>query len=130
MGVYPWPGTRGHSDGNEASAPYTPRIKAEDSFRVQDPALAKARAGGVTTIMVLPGSANLIGGEAAILKNRPSRTLAGMKFNNAPRGIKMACGENPKRVYKRDFVNKFQNAHSASSQLCCVCAAITTGETR
>jgi len=102
MGVYPWPGARAHSDGNEAVHPYTPHVRAEDSIRVEDPAFAGARAGGVTSLMILPGSANLIGGEAAIIKNRPSPTLAGLRFEGAPRGIKMACGENPKRVYGDD----------------------------
>jgi imidazolonepropionase-like amidohydrolase len=102
MGVYPWPGARAHGDGNEATHPYTPRVLAEDSFKVQDPALERARAGGVTTIMVLPGSANLIGGETAVLKLREARTLEEMRFEDAPRGIKMACGENPKRVYGDD----------------------------
>ena len=102
MGVYPWPGARAHGDGNEATAPVTARVRAEDSVHVSDPAFSRARAGGVTTIQVLPGSANLIGGEAAILKLRPSRTLNGMQFEGAPRGIKMACGENPKRVYGDD----------------------------
>jgi imidazolonepropionase-like amidohydrolase len=103
MGVYPWPGAKAHSDGNEAIAPITARVWAGDSVHVSDPALSRARAGGVTTIQVLPGSANLIGGEAVILKLRPSRTLAGMGFAGAPRGIKMACGENPKRVYGKDI---------------------------
>jgi len=102
MGVYAWPSARAHGDGNEATAPTTPRVWAGDSFHVSDPALARARAGGVTTIQVLPGSANLIGGEAATLKLRPARTLAEMSFDEAPRGIKMACGENPKRVYEED----------------------------
>jgi imidazolonepropionase-like amidohydrolase len=102
MGVYPWPSAKAHGDGNEAVSPITARVRAEDSVHVSDPAFERARAGGVTTIQVLPGSANLVGGEAAILKLRRSRTLAGMKFTGAPRGIKMACGENPKRVYGSD----------------------------
>jgi imidazolonepropionase-like amidohydrolase len=103
MGVYPWPSAGAHGDGNEAVDPVTARVRAEDSVHVSDPAFSRARAGGVTSIQVLPGSANLMGGEAAILKLRPSRTLAGMKFEGAPRGIKMACGENPKRVYGDDI---------------------------
>jgi len=99
MGVYSWPGARAHSDGNEASEPVTAFVRAEDSVRVADPAMALARAGGVSTVMILPGSANLIGGETITLKLRPSRTLSGMRFEGAPRGIKMACGENPKRVH-------------------------------
>ena len=102
MGVYAWPGSRAHGDGNEATAPTTPRVWAGDSVRVDDPAFSRARAGGVTTIQVLPGSANLIGGESVVLKLRHSRTLAGLSFEDAPRGIKMACGENPKRVYGDD----------------------------
>ncbi len=102
MGVYPWPGASAHGDGNEAIDPVTARVWAGDSFHVSDPALSRARAGGVTTIQVLPGSANLIGGQAAIFKLRPARTLAGLTFPGAPRGIKMACGENPKRVYGGD----------------------------
>jgi len=99
MGVYPWPGGKGHGDGNEAVEPITARVWAGDSFHVTDPALSRARAGGVTTIHVLPGSANLVGGQAVVLKLRPSRTLAGMRMASAPRSIKMACGENPKRVH-------------------------------
>lgn len=99
MGVYPWPEGNAHSDGNEAVEAFTPRVWAGDSFDVEDPAIPRARAGGVTTIQVLPGSANLIGGQAAILKLRPARTIDPMLFEGAPRGIKMAVGENPKRVY-------------------------------
>ena len=99
MGVYPWPGGSGNSDGNEATSPFTPRVWAKDSFDPEDPAIPRARAGGVTTIQVLPGSANLIGGQAVVLKLRPSRTVDPMVFAEAPRSIKMACGENPKRVY-------------------------------
>lgn len=99
MGVYPWPGGSGNSDGNEAVSPFTPRVWVKDSFDPEDPAIPRARAGGITTIQVLPGSANLIGGQAVVLKLRPSRTVDPMVFVEAPRSIKMACGENPKRVY-------------------------------
>jgi hypothetical protein len=53
----------------------------------------------VTTLMILPGSANLFGGRSVTVRNVPSITMQGMKFPNAPYGLKMACGENPKRVY-------------------------------
>ena len=102
MGVYAWPGSKAHGDGNEATDPSTPRVWVGDSVRVEDPAFSRARAGGITTIQVLPGSANLIGGESVVLKLRPARTLSGLIFEGAPRGIKMACGENPKRVYGED----------------------------
>ena len=64
-------------------------------------AVPRALAGGVTTLQILPGSANLFGGRRVVLKNVPARTMQGMKFPGAPYGLKMACGENPKRVYGR-----------------------------
>lgn len=99
MGDYPAPDVTAHSDGNEATNPNTANVWAEHSVWPQDPEFPRALAGGVTTIQVLPGSANLIGGRSAILKVVPSRTVQGMKFPGARYGLKMACGENPKRVY-------------------------------
>ena len=99
LGVYPSPGASAHSDGNEATAPTTPNVWAEHSVWPQDPGFATALAGGVTSMQVLPGSANLIGGRAVTLKNVPATTYQSMKFPGAPWGLKMACGENPKRVY-------------------------------
>lgn len=99
MGVYAWPDAGASSDGNEAVEPFTPRVWSFDSFDPEDPALERAQAGGITTIQVLPGSANLIGGQAAIFKLRDARTADAMLYRAAPRSIKMACGENPKRVY-------------------------------
>lgn len=99
MGVYPNPGISAHSDGNEAVAPVTAKVWAEHSVWPQDPNFEKALAGGVTTAQVLPGSANLIGGRGVTLKNVRSVTMMGMKFPDAPHALKMACGENPKRVY-------------------------------
>jgi imidazolonepropionase-like amidohydrolase len=99
LGVYPAPGVQAHSDGNEATAPNTAEVWAEHSVWPQDPGFTRALEGGVTTMQVLPGSANLFGGRSVVLKNVPSRTAQGMKFPDAPYGLKMACGENPKRVY-------------------------------
>jgi imidazolonepropionase-like amidohydrolase len=99
VGVYPWPEANAHGDGNEAVSPFTPRVWAGDAFDAEDPAIARARAGGVTTIQVLPGSANLIGGQSATLKLRDSVDVRDLVVAGAPRGIKMAVGENPKRVY-------------------------------
>ena len=99
LGVYPSPGTASHSDGNEATAPVTAQVWAEHSIWPQDPGFHAARAGGVTAMQILPGSANLIGGRGVTLKNVPATTFQGMKFPGAPWGLKMACGENPKRVY-------------------------------
>jgi len=99
LGVYPSPGAAAHSDGNEAIKPVTAEVWAEHSAWPQDPGFARAIAGGVTTLQLLPGSANLIGGRSAIVRNVSSRTVQGMKFPGAGHGLKMACGENPKRVY-------------------------------
>jgi imidazolonepropionase-like amidohydrolase len=99
LGVYAAPGTDALSDGNEATSPSTPQVWAEHSVWPQDPQFPRALAGGVTTIQVLPGSANLIGGRSVVLKIVPSATVQGMKFPGAKYGLKMACGENPKRVY-------------------------------
>lgn len=99
LGVYPSPGVQGMSDGNEATNPNTAQVWSEHSIWPQDPGFNTARAGGVTTVQILPGSANLFGGRGVTLRNVPSVTMQGMKFPNAPYGLKMACGENPSRVY-------------------------------
>jgi imidazolonepropionase-like amidohydrolase len=99
MGVYPWPGVEANSDGNELTDPIMPSVRAVDSVWAEDPEFERARAGGVTTVQILPGSGNLIGGESAVVKLRPSADVTRMLFAGAPRGIKMALGENPKRVY-------------------------------
>ena len=99
LGVYSSPGVAAHSDGNEATAPVTANVWAEHSVWPQDPGFAKAMAGGITAMQVLPGSANLVGGRGVTLKNVPATTYQAMKFPGAPWGLKMACGENPKRVY-------------------------------
>jgi imidazolonepropionase-like amidohydrolase len=99
LGVYPSPGASAHSDGNEATAPVTANVWAEHSVWPQDPGFHAALAGGITSLQVLPGSANLVGGRGVTLKNVSATTMQDMKFPGAPWGLKMACGENPKRVY-------------------------------
>ncbi|HPV67430.1 MAG TPA: amidohydrolase [Sphingorhabdus lacus] len=100
LGDYPTPSVEAHSDGNEATSPTTPEVWAEHSVWPQDPGFSRALTnGGVTSLQILPGSANLMGGRSVVLKNVYSRTIQGMKFPGAPYGMKMACGENPKRVY-------------------------------
>jgi imidazolonepropionase-like amidohydrolase len=99
LGVYASPGTESHSDGNEATAPVTAEVWAEHSVWPHDPGFTTALAGGVTSMQILPGSANLVGGRGVTLKNVPGRNVMDMKFPGAPYGLKMACGENPKRVY-------------------------------
>lgn len=99
LGDYPSPEVEAHQDGNEMSTPNTAQVRAEHGVWPGDPGFHRARAGGVTALAVMPGSANLFGGWTALLKNVPSRTVQGMKFPGAAAGMKMACGENPKRVY-------------------------------
>ena len=99
LGVYATPSVKAHSDGNEATDPVTAQVWAEHSVWPQDPGFNRARAGGVTSLQILPGSANLVGGRGVTLKNVPSVSYQAMKFPSAPHSLKMACGENPKRVY-------------------------------
>lgn len=99
LGVYPDPEVAAHSEGNEATSPVTAEVWAVHSVWPQDPGFTRALAGGVTTLQVLPGSANLIGGRGVTLKTVPGRTAQDMMFPDAPMALKMACGENPKRVY-------------------------------
>ena len=100
LGDYPTPSVAAHDDGNEATDPTTPEVWAEHSVWPQDPGFSRALVnGGVTSLQILPGSANLMGGRSVTLKNVPARTMQDMKFPGAPYGLKMACGENPKRVY-------------------------------
>ncbi len=99
LGVYPSPGVNAHDDGNEMTAPVTANVWAEHGVWPQDPGFQAALEGGVTTLQILPGSANLVGGRGITLKNVPAASYQAMKFPDARHGLKMACGENPKRVY-------------------------------
>jgi imidazolonepropionase-like amidohydrolase len=99
LGVYAQPEIGANNDGNEATDPNTAQVWAEHSVWPQDPGFVRALEGGITTLEILPGSANLFGGRSVALKNLPGRTVQDMKFPGAPYGLKMACGENPKRVY-------------------------------
>lgn len=99
MGVYPFPEVKAHSDGNEMVRPATPEVWAEHAFWPQDPNIPRAVASGVTTVQILPGSGNLIGGRSFVAKLRRATSARQMRFPGAPQGLKMACGENPKRIY-------------------------------
>ena len=104
LGAYPSPSVESHQDGNEMTSPNTAEVWVEHSVWPQDPGFNRAREGGITSLQILPGSANLFGGRGVTLKNVPAHTMQGMKFPEAPYGLKMACGENPKRVYGRQGV--------------------------
>lgn len=100
LGDYPTPAVAAHQDGNEVTGPVRPEVWAEHSVWPQDPGFTRALAnGGVTTLHILPGSANLFGGRGVTLRNLPQQTVQAMRFPGAPYSLKMACGENPKRVY-------------------------------
>ncbi|MCA9571022.1 MAG: amidohydrolase, partial [Myxococcales bacterium] len=99
LGVYPSPGAHAHEDGNEMVRPTTPGVWAEHSLWPQDPGFERAIAGGITSLQILPGSANLIGGRGVVVQVVPPRGGRAMRFPGAPETVKLACGENPKRVY-------------------------------
>jgi imidazolonepropionase-like amidohydrolase len=86
-------------DVNEATSPITPHMMMKDAFDYQDKAIYRALAGGVTTSLLLHGSANMIGGQAIVIKHKYGASRDELLFPNAPRSIKFASGENPKRVY-------------------------------
>ncbi|MGH2397884.1 MAG: amidohydrolase family protein, partial [bacterium] len=86
-------------DVNEATSPIVPHMMMVDAFDYDDKAIYRALAGGVTTSMLLHGSANMIGGQAIVIKHKYGMGREQMLFPDAPRSIKFASGENPKRVY-------------------------------
>lgn len=98
LGVYAAPSAKAHQDGNEMTSPTTPAVRALDAFDPEDPAIARTLAGGVTTALILPGSGNIVGGQAFYVKLY-GKTVADMALPNPPRAMKWAMGENPKRVY-------------------------------
>lgn len=86
-------------DVNEATNPVTPQMMMIDAFDYQDKEIYHGLAGGVTTSLLLHGSANMIGGQAIVIKHKYGLGRDAMLFPGAPRSIKFASGENPKRVY-------------------------------
>lgn len=84
-------------DGNETTGPVTPHLRALDAINPRDIGFEDALSGGVTTVAVTPGSANVIGGQVAIIKT--AGELIDEMVIRAPAGLKAALGENPKRVY-------------------------------
>jgi imidazolonepropionase-like amidohydrolase len=92
-------GNTDKDDINEATSPVTPHMMMEDAFDYTDKEIYRALAGGVTSALLLHGSANMIGGQAAVIKTKYGLGRDQLLFPNAPRSIKFASGENPKRVY-------------------------------
>ncbi|HET7872179.1 MAG TPA: amidohydrolase [Terriglobales bacterium] len=86
-------------DVNEPTSPITPQMMMKDAFDYNDKAIYRALAGGVTTSLLLHGSANMIGGQAIVIKHKYGLGRDELLFPGAPQSIKFASGENPKRVY-------------------------------
>jgi imidazolonepropionase-like amidohydrolase len=99
LGVSSSPHTPLSEDLNEDTAPSSAEVWAEHSVWPQDPQFRLARAAGVTTLLILPGSSNLFGGRSVTLRNIAAETVQQMKFPGAPYGLKMACGENPRNTF-------------------------------
>ncbi len=100
LGVYSRPGVTANSDGNETTDPVTSVVRALDSLNPFDPGIRMANAGGVTTANIMPGSANVIGGQTLYVKLRgysPEQMWVGP--GEVLGGMKMANGENPKKAY-------------------------------
>jgi hypothetical protein len=109
-GVGSLPELWGNEDTNEMSSDTTPYVRSIDALNPRDPQIQNIKSGGVTTSLILPGSANNMGGEAFVIKhavgrkdgrNETSATDLLADPDRAWRFMKMACGENPKRVYGR-----------------------------
>lgn len=107
-GVFPLPSLSGSEDGNEMSDNLTPWARSIDALMPLDPQIQVIKSGGVTTSLILPGSANNIGGEAYVMKHAVGKAdgrkeISAVDMLADPernwRYMKMACGENPKRVH-------------------------------
>jgi len=85
------------NDGNEVTDPITPQLRAIDGVNPQDRCFDEALTAGVTTVATGPGSANVIGGQFVLLKTGVGPLDA--RIVAEPLALKIAFGENPKRVY-------------------------------
>ncbi|KAF7341304.1 Composite domain of metallo-dependent hydrolase [Mycena venus] len=134
LGVQPAPALAGARDGNSRKAPILPWLRSIDGINTHDDAYKLAIAGGVTTAQILPGSANNIGGQAFLIKLRPTteRSTSAMileppqtLFLNTStrptwRHMKHACGENPDRLYgqtRMDAAWNFRNAYNEARKI-------------
>ncbi|MEN3008079.1 amidohydrolase [Pseudothermotoga sp.] len=97
IGLYPEGLGPTESEGNEMTDPVTAHLQAIDAFYPEDESIKKALSGGVTTAFIVMGSANPVGGLGFVAKFRGKTALEMCLIN--PAGVKMALGENPKRVY-------------------------------
>ena len=84
-------------DCNEMTEPNTAELRAMDAINYRDLSFQDAVKAGITTVMITPGSANVFGGLVTVMKTA-GKTYKEMLLNGEA-GLKMAFGENPKRVY-------------------------------
>ena len=100
LGVYPHPRVPANADGNETTGPVQSVMRALDAIYPSDPGIRMAQAGGITTVNIMPGSGNAVGGQTAYVKLH-GRTIEDMLIHKdgIQGGMKMANGENPKRAY-------------------------------
>ncbi|WWC90877.1 uncharacterized protein L201_005814 [Kwoniella dendrophila CBS 6074] len=135
MGVDSAPGLQGSDDTNSIKSSVLPWLRSLDGFNTHDLAFNLSISGGITTMLVLPGSADSIGGQAFPFKprwtyeNTPQSMLVEPAFKidngtwartHAWRHIKHACGENPKRVYgqtRMDNAYDFRRAYTEGKTL-------------
>ncbi len=90
-----------YADGNEFSNPVTPALRVIDALNTRDRGLFEAvRKGGVTSVGIFPGSANVIGGQGATIKTYSPNRLHSEHIIDSYMGMKFALGENPIRIYK------------------------------
>lgn len=97
LGLFEWGMGFEGSDGNEMTDPVTPHMRAIDGINPQDRSFEEARKGGVTTVISGPGSANVCGGVFSAIKTY-GNSIDSMIVKETI-GMKIAFGENPKRVY-------------------------------
>ncbi|KAI0777456.1 carbohydrate esterase family 9 protein [Trametes elegans] len=137
LGLYNSPVLQGAFDVNSRKGPVLAWLRALDGLNTHDDAYRLSVAGGVTTSLVLPGSANAIGGQGIVIKLRPStdRSPTGLLLENPYetnttvhdplkyfryRQMKHACGENPDRVYsgtRMDTAWAFRQAYDKARQI-------------
>ncbi|KAJ7182422.1 hypothetical protein C8R43DRAFT_1100885 [Mycena crocata] len=135
LGVDSAPELDGASDGNSHKSPILPWLRSIDGLNTHDDAYRLAIAGGVTTAQILPGSANNIGGQAFLIKLRPTAersvqamllepplTLGLNSSDGRPkwRHMKHACGENPSRTYgqtRMDSAWAFRRAYDEARKV-------------
>jgi imidazolonepropionase-like amidohydrolase len=119
VGIFPDGYGWEYADGNEMTDPVTPHLRALDAIHPEDDAFQELVAAGVTTVLTGPGSGNLIGGQWTCLKTAPKASIEEMVLLD-PAGMKMALGENPKRVYggqKKTPSTRMGNAASLRAAL-------------